>query len=318
MGTFADERQSGAGVALDLRPAAGPRLLAAAPNVPPAERLRADPEYVRALQRTAGNAAVARMIAAPAPGPRLMRHPARSVLIKAGKWLAGRGAQQISKHIAKHGRRIAGKAVHSIFRMPRHIKTYVATAIREAEALASKAGEHAAETVLEEGGVRVFRQAGRTPGKFRTIVEKEFATEIGTRGETVLKIVIDASGRLVTAYPMHKVVGIALGVGAAGTALFDARTAEAAERIRSAIEAEHQEEDFDLVTEIIDFVVSPSVANEGEDLLLEIDRIVHETKREVIAEVEAAEGVCLPQEDLQAIEELVEIATSTPMVLEEE
>ena len=141
-----------------------------------------DPRYVRALQRTAGNAAVARMVAP--SGPRLMRHPVRSVLIKAGKWLATRGSKHISKHIAKHGRRIAGKAVHSVFRMPRHIKTYVATAIREAEALAAKAAEHAADEVLEEGGIRVFRQASRTPGKFRTIIEKEFASAIGTKGET--------------------------------------------------------------------------------------------------------------------------------------
>ena len=73
-----------------------------------------------------------------------------------------------------------------------------------------------------------------------------------------------------------------------------------------------------LLTEIIDFVVSPSVANEGEDLLVEIDRIVYETKRDLVAEIEAAEGVCLPQEDTAAIEELVEIAISTPMLLEEE
>ena len=102
---------------------------------------------------------------------------------------------------------------------------------------------------------------------------------------------------------MSRAAGIALGVGAAGTALFDARTAEAAERIRSAIEADQQEDDYDILTEIIDFVVSPSVANEGEDLLVEIDRIVWETKRDLIAEIEAAEGVCLPQEDTAAIEE---------------
>ena len=135
---------------------------------PPRQRL-SDPRYVRALQRTAGNAAVARMVAP--SGPRLMRHPVRSVLIKAGKWLATRGSKHISKHIAKHGRRIAGKAVHSVFRMPRHIKTYVATASGEAEALAAKAAEHAADDVLEEGSLRVFRQASRTPGKFRTIIE---------------------------------------------------------------------------------------------------------------------------------------------------
>ena len=286
-------------------------------GVPAQALLLREARDVRVLQRAAGNAAVGRMIGTPAPGRRLMRHPLLKVLRKAVLWTAKRGADHISKHVAKHGRRVAGKAVHSVFRMERHINFYVSTAIREAEALAAKATKHAADAVLEEGGIKIYRQAGRTPGKFRMIIEKEFAEAIGTKGETILKVVIDASGRVVTAYPMNKLAGIVLGIGAAGTALFDARTADAAELIRDRIEEERQHGD-DWLTQLVDFVESPMPAVEDEQLRIDIDNIVHETTLRLIADIEAAEGVCLPDADTEAIRELVSVAIATPMLLEEE
>jgi len=48
--------------------------------------------------------------------------PALRTLLRAGSWLARRSTNTISKHVARHGRRIAGRAVPAIFRQPRHIR----------------------------------------------------------------------------------------------------------------------------------------------------------------------------------------------------
>jgi len=280
-----------------------------------------DPARLLALQQSAGNAAVTRLLAAQprltAPATaQIMRHPAATVLRRAGRWLLTRGTRMISKHIARHGRRIAGRATHSVFRIPRKIRSYVQRAIREAELLARGAATHGADDVLEGEGIRVFREAVRgVPGKFRTHIEREFRSAIGTRGERILKIVIDSSGRLVTAYPIDRFSAIAVGAGA--IAIFDTRTAEASERIRSRIEAEEQEEETDMLTTILDFIFDPSVANEGEDLMLDIDDIVEETTRDVVRDIEEEEGVCLEEEDVEALRDLVAAAISTPMILDD-
>ena len=59
-------------------------------------------------------------------------------------------------------------------------------------------------------------------------------------------------------------------------------------------------------------------AVEDEQLRIDIDNIVHETTLRLIADIEAAEGVCLPEADTEAIRELVSVAIATPMLLEEE
>jgi len=302
-----DEKKTAVGVAPDRRE---PPALAAG-----------SAQLLLALQHSAGNAAVSRLVAegsgfASSPSMQVMRHPALTVLRRAGRWLVGRATRMISKHIARHGRRIAGRA-HSVFRLPRKIRSYVELAIADAEQLAASAAAHGADDILEGPGIRIFREAVRgAPGKFRTHVEREFLTDIGTRGERILKIVIDASGRLVTAYPIERFTAIA--AGAAAVAIFDEKTAEASERIRSRIEAEEQDEESDdILTTILDFVFDPSVAGEGEDLIVDIDAIVEETTRDVVRDIEEEEGVCLEEEDVEALRNLVAAAISTPMMLEE-
>jgi hypothetical protein len=54
------------------------------------------------------------------------------------------------------------------------------------------------------------------------------------RFEKVLRIVIDQSGRIVTAFPSDKL--IALGVTAAGIGAFSERTAKAAETVHASVE----------------------------------------------------------------------------------
>jgi hypothetical protein len=204
--------------ARDVGPAASaPALLLMTPM---------QPSTVLALQRSAGNAAVGRLLAGtggPAAPRVLARHPAEKVLKFAGKWLGKRAFKQVSKHIAKHGRNIAGKALHSIFKSPKDIKWLIERTVREAEQLAAKYAKKGAEEVIEEGGIRIERQVMGS-GKWRLKVQKAFSSAIGTKGETVLRVIIDQSGRIVTAFPAERIGAIGLGV--AGTLALEMGTAD--------------------------------------------------------------------------------------------
>ena len=252
----------------------------------------------------------------PGPAAEPMAHPAARVLLRAGAWLLRRTTRAISKHIARHGRRIAGRAVHSIFRNPRAIRDLVSRTIREGIGLARRATRHGAEEVLEEGGVRVFRQATRTPGKFRYVVEKDFGREIGTRGERILRVIIDESGRLVTAFPVDRFM--AFGLTAAAVTIFGEHAANASERIRERIEAE-ENRPTDWVGEILDFLnpLSGGSLNEGEDLLLDIDRIINSTTVQVIREIEETEHITLTPLQREAIRDLVQAGVGSPLELED-
>ena len=248
-------------------------------------------------------------------------HPALRTLLRAGRWLARRSTNTLSKHVARHGRRIAGRAIHSIFRNPRRIKTLVTHAVRDAAALARRQASRAADEVLEEGGVRVMQQATRTPGKFRTVIEKNFGRPIGTRGEQILRVVLDVSGRVVTAFPVDRFLGI--GLGAIAIDVFTANTAEAAEQSRGIIEAhENQPTDWgevaiELTLDIVSLgLLATSPLNEGEDLLLALDRIVEGATQDTIREIEEQEGIELTSEQRQAIRDLVEVAVGAPLEFE--
>lgn len=244
-----------------------------------------------------------------------MTHPAARILLRAGAWLLRRTTRSITKHIARHGRRIAGRAVHSIFRNPRAIRDLTSRAIREGTALAQRATRHGADEILEEGGVRVFRQATRTPGKFRYVLEKDFGREIGTQGERILRLIIDETGRLVTAFPVDRFM--AMGLAAGAVTIFGEHTANATERVRERIEAE-ENRPTDWVGEIIDFLnpLSGGSLNEGEDLELDIYRIITDTTNQVIREIEETEHVTLDPAQRQAIRDLVEVGVGSPLELE--
>ncbi len=250
-----------------------------------------------------------------------LSHPALRTLLRAGSWLARRSTKTLSKHVARHGRRIAGRAVHSVFKNPRKIKSLVSQTVDDGIRLARSQATKGADEVLEEGGVRVMQQATGTPGKFRTVIEKNFGKPIGTRGEQILRVVLDASGRVVTAFPVDRFLGI--GLGAIAVELFTANTAEAAERSRTVIEAhENRPTDWgevaiELALDVVSLgLLSSSTANEGEDLMLALDRIVYQATQDTIREIETEEGIALTPEQKQAIRELVDVAVGAPMEFE--
>jgi len=257
-----------------------------------------------------------------APAALPLRHPAVRTLLRAGAWLARRTTNTLSKHVARHGRRIAGRAVHSIFRDPDKVKSLVSAAVREATALARKHATKAAHEAIEEGGVAIRQQAGRVAGKVRTVVEKDFGRAIGTRGETILRVVLDQSGRVVTAFPVDRF--LAIGLGAVAIDIFTEGTAEAAEEARARIEAYENrptnwgEVAFELAIDIASLgLLSSSTANEGEDFLLAMDRLIEETAQAAIAEIEAEEGIELTDEQRQAIHDLAAVAIGAPMEFED-
>lgn len=291
----------------------------AAQKGPPASRETLEMEARKAAQLTIIPSAALFPFSASSGLP--LFHPALRNLLRAGRWLARRSTNTLSKHVARHGRRIAGRAVHSVFRNPRKIKSLVKQAVQDGVRLARSQAARGTDEVLEEGGLRVMQQATGTPGKFRTVVEKNFGRPIGTRGEQILRVVLDYSGRVVTAFPVDRF--LAIGLGAVAVELFTANTAEAAERSRAMVEAHENrptdwgEVAFELAIDVLSFgLLASSPVNEGEDLMLALDRIVDQATQDTIREIEAGEGIALTTEQKQAIRELVEVAVGAPMEFE--
>ena len=240
---------------------------------------------VLALQRTAGNRAVGRLVVTspvrPAGRRVLARNPraAKYVAQRALQWLARRGAT-ISKHVAKHTRHVAGKAVHSIFRSPNQVKKLVEVAIRQPD--------------------RVVAQAGR---RARWVVEKEFGREIGRNGERILRVVVEASGRIVTAFPVRAFTtgtAAALAYLAVDDAVAHAQSRLDAVNKRAAERLDEEEDSFlgGLVKTIVTFGLYSGNLNAGED----VDRWVAKQVREIRADaikqaIAATDGASFEEED---------------------
>jgi hypothetical protein len=237
------------------------------------------------LQRTAGNRAVGRMLTTPQPraiGRRVLaRNPrvGKYVVDKAIRWVAGRGAT-ISKHVAKHIRHIAGKAVHSVFRSPNQVKKLVETALKQPD--------------------RVVAQAGR---RARWVVEKEFNREIGRNGERILRIVVESSGRIVTAFPVR---AFTTGTAAALAYLaVDDAVAHANARLdrvnkQAAKRLDDEEDSFlgGLVKTIVTFGLYSGNLNAGEGVGRWVAPQVKQIRADAIAQaIAATDGLSFEEED---------------------
>jgi hypothetical protein len=246
---------------------------------------------------------------------------ARKVLKYAARRLSRRTVATVSKHIARHARAIAGRAIHSVFRDPRKIRTLIERTFKEASEVAARHASSSTGNVIEEGAIRITRQATRTPGKFRYLIEKLFANPIGTQGERWLRIVLDQTGRIVTAFPADRLATIGLGVAALET--FTERTAEAAEVVHEhakqvAREEEKQDEGswWEWVPIIGD--VWGNELNRGEDAALRRQREVEQVIAETIADVETTEQRSLDAAARQELEQLIRAAITSPLLEDEE
>jgi len=275
------------------------------------------------LQRQAGNTAVAGWLSGGSDRPVLARHPLTKVLKYSAKWLSKRTVKTVSKHIAKHGRRIAGKALHTIFKHPQKIRGMLELGVREAGEVLVKHAKTPAEHVIEEAGIRIERQAARS-GKVRWLVTREFKDAIGTNGERFLAFVVDVSGRIVTSFPSASSAPRAiLGLTVGGAALLLDRTAEAAENIRSDAEgrakAAAEKEDSWEWQEWIPFIgdIWGGSLNEGEDEYLRQQRFYKAVVDDVILELEEKEQVNFGPERRAAIEDLIRASIAAPYLVDE-
>jgi len=281
----------------------------------PADLYARTPSAILELQRVAGNAAVAENL--------LARHAAEKVLKFGSKWLAKRTIKTVSKHIARHGRRIAERAIHSVFKSPKKIKNMIELTLKEATELTERRAQAVATEALEEGAIRITQQQTATPGKVRWLVQRTFGEEIGTRGERILRVILDQSGRVVTAFPADRLAGIA-GISAAGAALLESSTADAAEQIQSyATEAAKREEELESKIDPMEFVpfigdIYGGSLNVGEDEWIRQRDFYAAVVQDVIAQVEHHEQRSLGLSARREVEEFVRASIAAPYMVDDE
>jgi hypothetical protein len=256
------------------------------------------------------------------PPTALMQTPFEKVGKFALRYLSKRTIKTVSKHVAKHARRILTKPIHTVFRHPKKIKQLLEGTLQEAIALAAKHRSAPGTKVIEEAGLRIAQQTTRTPGKVRWVVLKEFKEAIGTKGERVLRIVIDQSGRIVTAFPQERFA--AIGLTAGGLALLEERTASAAEQVQAQSEASAKAEaekesslDWEDFIPFIGDIWGGSL-NEGEDEMLRQQRWYKQIIDDIIAEVEFEEKRSLSKDERDELENLVRVGIAAPHVAEDD
>lgn len=245
-----------------------------------------------------------------------MRSMAEKILLRAAKWMSKRTATLVSKHIARHARRIAGRAIHTVFKSPKDIGFLIRRTVKEAAQVAAKHAKAPVTQVLEEGGVKIARQA-RGPGKFRWLVQKTFANDIGTKGERILRVIIDQSGRVVSAFPADRLLTI--GVGIAAAEIISERSARANEAIRQEDESQARsasESDGISWEDFIPFVgdIYGGSLNAGEDAMLRDERSMRSEIDDIIAEVEYGENRTLSPKEREELGATIRAAIVAPLV----
>jgi hypothetical protein len=231
---------------------------------------------------------------------------------------ADAGVERVAKHVANHTRRNFGKAIHGVFRSVDKVRPLVRQTLEEGVQLSEHFAKSSGLEMVERGGVRLTRQMSRTPGKVRWLLQKEFSAPIGTNGEKVLRVVIDMSGRLVTAFPADKLLitfGTIVAVDAFGDGIADAaeNVQFEAERLIKLQEMERNKID------LWDFVpwigqIWGGALNESEDLILAHDRWIDQVVRDVIKRAEWGARSSLANRP--ALEDIVRIGMGLPVLLE--
>lgn len=250
----------------------------------------------------------------------LQAHPGSPIIRKALSYLGSRTAKAISKHIAKHTRRNFEKAIHSVFRNIHKIRPLVKQTLQEGLQLTEKFSTDAGLQVVEHAGVKLARQTSTTPGKYRWLLQKEFKTAIGTKGEKVLRIVLDMSGRIVTAFPADKIltlIGTVVGIDLISEGIANAaeNTAFEMERLEKFKEMQRQKIDlWDFVPYI--GAIWGGKLNEFEDIEMAFDRWIDQVVKDTVDKIEWQAKASLSNRE--AISEVVRIGMGLPLLLEHE
>ncbi len=223
---------------------------------------------------------------------------ARVTIKRALSWLGRRGAT-ISRHVTRHTRVIAGRAVHTVFRSPNQVKKLVIRVL------------DAPDNVVVQRGRRL-----------RYVIEKQFNREIGRNGETILRVVVERSGRIVTAFPVREFTRAGAAAGVTFVAIEDATAAARNELEALETQAQQALEDAEpswaeeLFWDIVTFGLHGGSLNVGEDVYLWADRrtrqIQEQAVSDVLTAVEEAEAVCLNADERSRIRDLVTVGLAFP------
>lgn len=236
------------------------------------------------------------------------RKAARLAVKKAGSRFFGhitrnsRAWQKAFAHIAEHFAAVPGKASHAIFEKKFHSVDAIENLLKRALSGPSRSPLLTKLTI-----------DGAPAGKPAVVIEREFGEVIGRIGEKecrILRLVVDFTGRPVTAFPVDKFLGtaaLAVGVGSAGSA----SASEIPSPVQAAYseEAETRESRIDRACEprnwaewVIDFLVSPScISPDPQELISSAaleERIWH-----VIYRIEKETGYTLDKETRENIAE---------------
>ena len=250
----------------------------------------------------------------------LQAHPGSAIVRRAMTWLEKRSAKAISKHIAAHLSRDLEKAVHGVFRSINKIRPLIAKTLEEASVLTEEFATSSGAEAIEKGGVKITRQTTRAPGKVRWLIQKDFGKAIGTNGETVLQVVLDMSGRIVTAFPADKILAIvvtAVAAEALTEGIADAAEKVTAEATRVAQIKERKRSEIDM-WDFVPYIgaIWGGSLNEFEDLDLAFDRFIWRTVSTVIADAEQRAGCSFANR--AEIEDVVRCGLGLPLLLESE
>jgi RHS repeat-associated protein len=96
---------------------------------------------------------------------------------------------KVEKHILEHADEAVGKATHTLFQSGMSKETLLALI----------------KDTIKTGGKPVLSEMSES-GKFAWIIEKEFKDKIGEKGQKILRVVVDKEGKLVTAFPVDKLI----------------------------------------------------------------------------------------------------------------
>jgi hypothetical protein len=238
----------------------------------------------------------------------LQPHPAERVLRFALTWLGRRETKALTKHIQNHTRRIFLKPLHGVFRNINKIRGLVQKTLEEGVQLTRDFATHSGVEAIERNGVKITRQRTKTPGKIRYVLEKTFNTPIGTKGEKVLRVVIDMTGRLVTAFPVDKLLAILL--TATAIDLFTDAVSEAAEQVavrtQQLAELEEKRNEFK-IDDLIPLIGDSDPAGANEDLELAYDRWIDSVVKDIVNQFGNPE-----------LEDIVRIAIGLPGLLDDD
>lgn len=259
--------------------------------------------------------------AAPVPGwfdgIAVQLHPGSTIIRRAMSWLETRTAKAISKHIAAHLVEDLSKDSHGVFRTINKIRPLIARTLKEGAALTEHFAQSSGAEAIERAGVKVTRQSAG-PGKIRWLIQKDFGKAIGKEGQTVLRVVLDVTGRIVTAFPAEKLLAIVLTVGAVEAlteGISDAAEKVAAEATRIERIKERERSKVDM-WEFVPYIggIWGGSLNQFEDIDLAFDRFIDRQVNTVITAAEQRAGASLANR--AELEDIVRCGIAVPMLLE--